>query len=98
MDGEFVTKVVIAVLSSGALSALVSGIFSLIKDKRGTGRMVVLLAGDRLYEKGKKICEQDFVDGEEYKQYCEMYKCYKELDGNGYADGFKSRMDKLPIK
>ena len=44
------------------------------------------------------LVEQGYADNEELKLFNDMYKIYKEQDGNGYADTLKERSDKLPIK
>lgn len=95
-------EIILAVLGSGALSALISGLISYLnerrKEKKGTGKLIMMLTADALYKRGEKFVEQGYADSEELKLFSDMYKIYKEQDGNGYADGLKERSDKLPIK
>ena len=94
---ENIVKIIAAVLGSGALSALVSNIFSLIKEKRGTNKLVMMLTADKIYDNFEKMCEDGFAENEKYKLTLKMYEIYKEQGGNGYADDLKSRAEKLPI-
>lgn len=102
MTDELIVKIVAAVLGSGAFSALVSGIMSYLnekrKDKKGSGKLIMMLTARELYQMGEKFVSQGYADNEELKLFTDMFKIYKEQDGNGYADALKDRVDKLPIK
>ena len=98
MTDEMITKIVVAVIGSGALSALVSNLFSLIKEKRGINKLVMMLTADKIYDNFEKMCEDGYADDEKYKLTVDMYATYKEQKGNGYADALKNKADKLPIK
>ena len=95
-------QIIIAILGSGALSALVSGLVAYLNDKRkekkGTGKLIMMLTARELYQMGEKFVAQGYADNEELKLFNDMYKIYKEQGGNGYADTLKERSDKLPIK
>lgn len=94
---ENIVKIIAAVLGSGALSALVSNIFALLKEKRGIYKMVMILAADKIYDNFEKMCQDGYAENEKYKLTVKMYEIYKEQGGNGYADDLKSRAEKLPI-
>ena len=102
MSEKLITQIIIAVIGSGAFSAIVSGIVSAAsekrKDKKGTGKLIMMLTADALYKRGEKFCEQGYADDEEYKLFLDMYSIYKDQEGNGYADDLKKRAEKLPIK
>lgn len=98
MTDELIVKIVAAVLGSGALSAVVSNLFSLLKEKKGINKLIMMLTARELYQMGEKFVGQGYADNEELKLFTDMFKIYKEQDGNGYADALKDRVDKLPIK
>ena len=68
------------------------------KEKKGTGKLIMMLTATALYEKGEKFVTQGYADDEEYKLFLDMYQIYKDQEGNGYADDLKKRAEKLPIK
>ncbi len=95
---ESTVKVVVAILSSGALSAIVSNVFTMLKEKKGINELVMLLTADKIYDNFEKMCEDGYVEEEKYKLTLKMYNTYKEQKGNGYADDLKKRAERLPIK
>lgn len=95
---EDVVKIILAVLSSGALSALISNLFALAKEKKGLNKLVMMLTADKIYDNFEKMCDEGCADDEKYKLTLDMYTTYKEQKGNGYADDLKKRAEKLPIK
>ena len=99
---DIITKIILAVLGSGAFSALVSGLVSYFnekrKDKKGSGQLIMMLTADKIYDNLEKFCEEGFANDEQYKLTLDMYKIYKEQGGNGYAEELKKRAEKLPIK
>ena len=98
MTNELVVKIIVAVLGSGAFSALVSNLFTLIKEKRGKDKLIMMITASMIYDNFEKMCEEGYADDEKYKLTVDMYTAYKEQKGNGYADALKNKADKLPIK
>lgn len=98
MTDELVVKIVVAVLGSGAFSALVSGFVAWLKDKRGEGKCLMMLMADAVYTKGEKLSSQSEVSREEKKLFDDMYDLYKKQGGNGYADDLKEAVKKIPVK
>ena len=99
---EVVLAIVLAILSSGALSALISGLFarSERKKRKDTG----ISAGVRmlLYDKIKYLCKEHISHGyiatHDLEDLCRMHKIYhEELDGNGFLDGLMSEVHKLKV-
>ena len=93
------TELIIGVLSSGVLSTLISCIFQLWNNrKKRLGKleegMRLLLLSD-VRGMGKKLIEQGSVTREEYAVFNASYQAYKELGGDGWADGVKSNVDML---
>lgn len=94
-------NIIIAILGSGAFSALVTGIINLInarqKAKKGSDEMILMLMTSQLYVMGESIITRGSVTFKELELYNDMYKLYKDKEGNGYVDELKSRISKLPI-
>ena len=98
MTEESIVTIVVAVLGSGAFSALVSGFVSWLKDKRGEGKCILMLMADAVYTKGEKLSKQPEVSREEKKLFDDMYDLYKKQGGNGYADDLKNLVKNKPVK
>lgn len=94
--------IIIAIIGSGALSALISGIFGLIKDKGkkkgGVAEGVQLLLYDRIKYLGKHHIANGQIDSDDLEDIVRMWECYhNDLNGNGYLDGIMSQVKALPI-
>lgn len=93
--------IIIAILGSGALSALISGVFTLVKDKKNStanlteGVQIVLY--DRIKWIGRKYLAEGRVSLEDYEDLCKMHKVYHDsLHGNGFLDNLMDEVGKLP--
>ena len=92
-------EIIIAALSSGALSTLISCIFQLWNNRKKKlgkleeGMRLLLLSDVRAM--GKKLIDQGSVTREEYAVFNASYDAYKELGGDGWADGVKHNVDNL---
>ena len=94
--------IIVAIIGSGALSALISGIFQLLnkrsEKKSGLEKGVQLLLLDRLREQGKEYLADGHISTEEMKAYDELYRAYHALGGNGFADTIYNKVKGLPIE
>lgn len=92
----------IAIISSSAFTAIVNALIEIYKNRTGAKRnadegiMFALLYCLQQY--GEKLITKGEMTSEEYKQFIQMYKTYKKLNGNGFAEKLKSDVEKLPIK
>ena len=95
------TAIIIAVISSGALSALISAIANLIgnaaRKKSVQNRALSMLLLRDIQLSGAEILQQTKIDADDFKQFEESYKIYKELGGNGYADKVMNEVARLPL-
>ena len=95
------TAIIIAVISSGALSALISAIANLIgnvvRKKSVQNRALSMLLLRDIQLSGAEILQQTQIDADNFKQFEESYKIYKELGGNGYADKVMNEVARLPL-
>lgn len=95
--------IIIAIISSSALTALITNIFTLIEARRGTDKGVHEGVRLLLYGEIKKLAKQYITAGEiaadELEDLTNMWQCYHgPLGGNGYLDELMGRVGKLPIK
>lgn len=91
-----------AILGSGALSALISGVFALIRDKKAQKDGVRAGVRQLLYDKikflGRKFIADGEVSEEDLEDLIDMHKIYHdELNGNGYLDHIMTEVKKLRI-
>lgn len=94
--------ILIAILSSGALSTLISGIFSLINNKKknddAIAKGVRQLLYDRIKEKGKSYISKGEITDEELQDIISMHSIYHtDLDGNGYLDELMNSVKRLKL-
>ena len=92
-------ELVLGILGSGVISTIISCIFQTVNNKKQKlGRfeegMKLLLLSD-VRANGKKLIEQGKVTREEYAIFNASYQAYKDLGGDGWADGVKAKVDIL---
>lgn len=95
--------IIIAIISSGALSTLVSALFNMWqsrkKEKDGVRAGMKMLLYDRIKHLGKSYIERGFITTDELEDLTEMHNIYhNELDGNGFLDTVMKNVKSLPIK
>lgn len=87
MDMELVA----VIISSGAMSAIIGGVFGCIQNNRGWKKKVFGVLQIILYDRIKYLCrkyiEAGEISGEDLEDLIIMHKKYHDdLDGNGYFD------------
>ena len=92
-------ELVLGILGSGVISTIISCVFQTMNNKKQKlGRfeegMKLLLLSD-VRANGKKLIEQGKVTREEYAIFNASYQAYKDLGGDGWADGVKAKVDIL---
>lgn len=95
--------IIVAIISSGALSALISGIFLIIsnrmKEDEGIKAGMKMLLYDRIKHLGKFYIHRGNVTLEELNDLHDMHEIYHDqLGGNGFLDSLMHRVESLPIK
>ena len=96
-------EILAAVLGSGALSAVISGIFTMAcnrsKKKDGVRAGVRQLLYDKVKHLGNKYIAAGDVSEEDLEDLINMHKIYHDdLDGNGYLDHVMAGVRALPTK
>lgn len=95
------TEIIIAIIGSGALSAIVSGLVQMMCDKHKNlnnfekGMRLLLLS--TIKRDGKELVCNGKISKRDYDAFCDTYDAYKSLGGDGWADKMKSEVDALPI-
>lgn len=109
-----IETIVLAVIGSGVLSALIAGIFGLIKDKqahkyqtsdeekqdmKALKKAVRLLLCDRIRYISIARMAEEKIDPDELRMLNEMHDSYHNgLGGNGDLDQMMKRINELPLK
>lgn len=98
-------SIVIAIISSGALSAIISAIFNALqtrkKRKDGVRDGVKIILYDRIKFLGKAYINRGFVTAEELEDLTTMHQIYHDpegLNGNGFLDSLMKNVNRLPLK
>ena len=97
--------IIIAIISSGALSTLISGLFNLWqmrkKKQDGVREGIKILLYDRIKHLGKAYIERGYISAEELEDLTTMHEIYHDpdgLNGNGFLDAIMRNVKSLPIK
>ena len=96
------TTIVLAFITGGGLSATITGIFMLIKERKhkdnGISNGIQLLLYDRIKMLAKKYITAGQIASEDLEDITRMWKCYHdELNGNGYLDRLMKAVNSLPV-
>lgn len=97
-------SIIIAIIGSGALTALITNIFNVYRDRKshndGIALGVQLLLYDRIKYLTRSYIRDGKISAEDLEDLSRMWTCYhdpKGLDGNGYLDSLMTAVKKLPI-
>lgn len=98
-----VVTIVVAVLSSGALTAVVNALIAYRHSKKeketGVTAGVRMLLYDRIKHLGKGYINKGCITSEELEDIISLHNCYHDdLGGNGFLDSIMSTVKHLPIK
>lgn len=94
--------IIIAIIGSGALTALITNTFNIYRDRRshedGVAQGVQLLLYDRIKYLSKAYLREEKISAEDLEDISRMWECYHTaLDGNGYLDSLMQAVRRLPI-
>lgn len=97
------TEIVIAIIGSGALSAIIAGVFNLInnrsKNKNAEVRLLMGIAYSEIIEQAQKYISRGYITIDEYKELEHyFYEPYQALGGNGTAEKLMKEVSLLPTK
>ena len=91
------TAIIVALISSGAVSAIINLFVNVVAQRRAL-RYLILGELREVYKDLMSKAENDGgVSHEDFSHFAEVYKVYKSLGGDGFADKMKSKVDNLDI-
>lgn len=95
--------IVIAVVSSGALSTLIGCVFKIYENKSEKNDQQKLVNQEmllwRIKDGGRKALAAGEITHEEFEDLTRAYDIYKKkLNGNGFAEAVMDKIKKLPMK
>jgi len=96
------STILIAIVSSGALSTLITCVFKIIESNNSRTNMQQLVNQEmllwRIKDGGKKALAANEITHEEFEDLTRVYTLYKQLGGNGFAEAVMSKVKALPLK
>ena len=97
--------IIIAIIGSGALTALITNLFNIYRDHRshedGIAEGVQLLLYDRIKYLAKHHITAEQISPDELEDITRMWECYHDpegLNGNGYLDSLMQAVKRLPVR
>lgn len=95
-------EIIIAIIGSGAFSALISGGISLLngrrKAKKGIDHAVSFLILGELERQFDKLIAKGHATRKDMKRFREVYDTYKSLGGDGYADDMLEAIKEMEVQ
>lgn len=96
-------EIVIAIIGSGALSAIISGIFAIIQTKHKKQDGVTAGVQQLLYDRIKYLCKshikRGYIATNDLDDLERMHKIYHDdLSGNGFLNDLMDKVRKLPVE
>lgn len=103
MDSKDIVTIVVAILTSGAFSAIINALLAARREKRqketGVSAGVRMLLYDRIKHLGKAYIQRGSVTSDELEDMIARHKIYHDdLAGNGFLDTLMDSVRSLPIK
>ena len=96
------TEILIAILGSGVLSTLISGLFTFLQSRRDAKNATALgvksVLQDRIKWLGKQHIKRGCITFEDLEDLIKMHEVYHDkLKGNGYLDKVMTEVKALPV-
>lgn len=89
--------VILAILGSGAVSALISGIFNLVERRREKDDAIQLMLYHDIKAECREYIAEGSIDSESLEVLIKMHDTYHKRGGNGYLDKMMADVKKLPV-
>lgn len=91
-------QIIIAIIGSGALSAIISAIISAINERSRSREVDQLLLLDALKHQAKDALADGFISARDLECIEVYYMQYKAYGGNGFADTLMAKVRALNLK
>jgi len=96
------TAIVVAIISSGAFSTFLVGLFKIAENNSAKRNQQHLVNQEmllwRIKDGGKKAIAAGAITHEEFEDLNRVYTLYKSLGGNGFAEAIMNKIKELPLK
>lgn len=95
--------IIIAILGSGALSALISGLFGIINNRsklrNNENRLLMGIAYAEIIEQAQKYINRGYITIDEFKELEHyFYQPYKNMGGDGTVEKLMKEVGNLPTE
>lgn len=102
-DEKEMITIIAAIIGSGALSALISGVFAMAQSRRKRTDGVTAGVQQLLYDRIKYLCkahiERGYIATNDLDDLERMHKIYHdELGGNGFLADLMRKVRQLPVE
>lgn len=96
------TNIIIAIIGSGALTAVITNLFNIYRDRKSHDNSIAQGVQLLLYDRIKYLCKSYIREGtiaaEDLEDLSRMWACYHDaLNGNGYLDSLMAAVKRLPL-
>lgn len=91
-------QIIIAFIGGGALTAIIEIIRNTVDKKSAKNVALQFLLLQYIREEAQRHIAEEKISSEDLRMWLEMYKTYKRLGGNGYADELKNKITRLALK
>lgn len=90
-------EIIIAIISSGALSTLLTFLINKLQKKDNLENAVMQLLGMTIRQRCEAAIEKERISSEELAQLQSMNTLYKSMGGNGYIRVLMSKIELLSV-
>ncbi len=87
--------IIIAIIGSGALSVLISNLFTLLRENKRQRKVNQILLLGEMERRLETYKRSERITTEQLQIYISVYELYKEEGGNGYADSLLAQCKDL---
>lgn len=91
---QMISTIVVAVIASTGFWTFLQKVVS---KPRALDRLVLALTQDRFVVFAQKSIDEGHITRQDYKILMDIYKPYKEADGDGLVDKYWAEINKLPL-
>lgn len=88
---------ILAFVGGGALMVVFQIVREIVEKKSAKNVALQFLLLRYIRDYAASPVQRGSITAEELKEWLEMYKTYKKLGGNGYADELKEKVVRLPL-
>lgn len=96
-------EIIIAIIGSGSLSAIISGLFAIAQSRKKRKDGVTEGVQQLLYDRIKYLCKahiaRGYITSNDLEDLERMHKIYHDgLFGNGFLDDLMAAVRRLPVR